>query len=257
MNAAKVCLFSGTSEGRELAFSLAARGAELTVCTASEYGGRLSAAPGAKVLAGGLDCAQMEALFRKERFDLVADATHPHARAVSQNIRRAAESAGIPCVRILRDVRLEEDGVAVCDSAESAAEYLRKRPGRIFLATGSRSVGVFAELRERIVARVLPLASSLAACEQAGLTPAQIVAMQGPFDERDNEYLFSRYPCQWLVTKQTGGRGGTDAKISAAKALGMGVVVIAAPEETGCSAEAFLQAAAEKFGWERSGSNGI
>lgn len=257
MSEVKICLFSGTTEGRELAFSLADCGAKLTVCTATEYGGTLSSAPGARILTGGMDCAQMQELFRKEKFDLVADATHPHARTVTKNIRTAAEREGIPYFRIVRDVRLQEEGVVLCDSPESAAKYLKDQQGSVFLATGSRSLDSFATLQKRLVVRVLPLSSSLAACERIGLTPAQIIAMQGPFSEQDNEYLFSRYPCEWLVTKQTGERGGTDAKICAAKARGMGIVVIAAPEEAGYSPAAFLQAAAEKFGWKRSGCDEI
>ena len=82
----KICLFSGTSEGRELAFSLARYEAELIVCTATGYGGSLSASPRARVCAGEMDCSEMERFFEREKFDCVIDATHPHARAVTQNI---------------------------------------------------------------------------------------------------------------------------------------------------------------------------
>ena len=98
----KICLFSGTSEGRELAFSLARYEAELTVCTATGYGGSLSASPRARVCAGEMDCSEMERFFEREKFDCVIDATHPHARAVTQNIRDAASAANVKCFRVLR-----------------------------------------------------------------------------------------------------------------------------------------------------------
>ncbi|MBR0210315.1 MAG: precorrin-6A/cobalt-precorrin-6A reductase, partial [Firmicutes bacterium] len=34
----KLCIFAGTTEGKQLAEALAGRGAELTVCVATEYG---------------------------------------------------------------------------------------------------------------------------------------------------------------------------------------------------------------------------
>ena len=98
----KICLFSGTSEGRELAFSLARYEAELIVCTATGYGGSLSASPRARVCAGEMDCSEMERFFEREKFDCVIDATHPHARAVTQNIRDAASAANVKCFRVLR-----------------------------------------------------------------------------------------------------------------------------------------------------------
>ena len=210
----KICLFSGTSEGRELAFSLARYEAELTVCTATGYGGSLSASPRARVCAGEMDCSEMERFFEREKFDCVIDATHPHARAVT-------------------------------------------RKGRVFLATGSRSLAAFAELADRIVARVLPRSESLRECEAIGLTPAQIIAMQGPFDEKENDFLMERYPCEWLVTKQAGQRGGTDAKIASAKRRGMGVVLILSPETEGEPPSAVLQKVVGEYGLARREQNGI
>ena len=241
----KICLFSGTSEGRELAFSLARYEAELIVCTATGYGGSLSASPRARVCAGEMDCSEMERFFEREKFDCVIDATHPHARAVTQNIR------------VLRGLPAPDSDAVCVRSASEAATYLSARNGRIFLTTGSRSLAAFAELADRIVARVLPRSESLREYEAIGLTPAQIVAMQGPFDEKENDFLMERYPCEWLVTKQAGQRGGTDAKIASAKRRGMGVVLILSPETEGEPPSAVLQKVVREFKLARREQNGI
>lgn len=253
----KICLFSGTSEGRELAFSLARYEAELTVCTATGYGGSLSASPRARVCAGEMDCSEMERFFEREKFDCVIDATHPHARAVTQNIRDAAFAANVKCFRVLRGLPAPDSDAVCVRSASEAAAYLSARNGRIFLTTGSRSLAAFAELADRIVARVLPRSESLRECEAIGLTPAQIIAMQGPFDEKENDFLMERYPCEWLVTKQAGQRGGTDAKIASAKRRGMGVVLILSPETEGESPSAVLQKVVREFKLARREQNGI
>ena len=142
-------------------------------------------------------------------------------------------------------------------SASEAAAYLSARKGRVFLATGSRSLAAFAELADRIVARVLPRSESLRECEAIGLTPAQIIAMQGPFDEKENDFLMERYPCEWLVTKQAGQRGGTEAKIASAKRRGMGVVLILSPETEGESPSAVLQKVVREYKLARREQNGI
>lgn len=248
---AKICLFSGTSEGRELAFALSQYDVELTVCVTTEYGGKLSGAPRARVVVGAMDAEEMRKFFQEEKFDCIVDATHSHAKNVTQNTRTAASAAKTEYARLLRNTALNDSEVIFVSSAQEAAKYLSDKQGRVFLATGSRSLAAFSCLAGRAVARVLPLSSSLKECEAAGFTPDRIVAMQGPFDEQANEFLFERYSCHWLVTKQTGARGGTVAKIAAAKKCGMGVVVIAAPDEQGSEVSEFLADVVRKFGLKR------
>ena len=47
------------------------------------------------VSAGRLKTEDMEELFRKEKPEIVLDATHPYAAEVTKNIRTACESAGV------------------------------------------------------------------------------------------------------------------------------------------------------------------
>ena len=133
------------------------------------------------VHAGRLDRAQMAALFARERFALVVDATHPFAAEATGNIAYAAGETGIEVVRLVRE---EEGAVAEATYAASiaeAAERLKGTEGNILLTTGSKELLPFTEVpnyRERLYARVLPMQRSLAACEAAGIPPAHIIAMR-------------------------------------------------------------------------------
>ncbi|MBR0138934.1 MAG: precorrin-6A reductase [Firmicutes bacterium] len=252
----KICLFAGTTEGRELAGFLSEGPVLLTALTATEYGGSLiEPSPTVKVIPGRLDEEAMEELFREEAFDLVIDATHPYAALVTENIASACERTGTEYLRVLReDSARGEDCVFVSD-AEEAARFLDTVPGNILLTAGSKEIAAFSGIsgfKDRVWARVLPLESSLKACEEAGLSPSRIIAMQGPFSEKMNGATLSMCGASWLVTKESGKAGGFDEKLAAAKEAGAGVVVIGRPpQREGLSLSDTVKLLEERFGVKR------
>lgn len=73
-----ICVFAGTTEGRELAEFLAGQPVQATVCVATEYGETLlPEAENVTVLAGRIPVADIIRMLQETRFDLVIDATHP------------------------------------------------------------------------------------------------------------------------------------------------------------------------------------
>ena len=75
-----VVVFSGTTEGRSFSRALAALGAAVTVCVATELGAEeQGCADGITVRTGRLDAEGMTALLRSAA--LCVDATHPYAAA--------------------------------------------------------------------------------------------------------------------------------------------------------------------------------
>ena len=230
----RLCVFAGTSEGRKLVEWLAGQAeVQVTACAATEYGGELlEEIPGVTVSARRLDAAQMEALFRKEDFSYVVDATHPYAPIVTENIRSACEKAGVRYLRLLRDGGLPEDCVFVSSTAE-AVEWLSRRPGNIFLTVGSKELAAYKGLpgfADRVYARVLPVEGSLSICREVGLPTARTIAMQGPFTEELNVAMLRACNAQVLVTKQTGVKGGFWEKAEAAKKAGATLLVIGRPD---------------------------
>ena len=156
----KLCVFAGTSEGRQLVKWLASfEGLSVTACAATEYGGELlEEIPGVIVSAKRLDEGQMEAFFREESFHWVIDATHPYAPIVTENIRAACTAAGTRYLRLLRDGGLPEDCVCV-DSTAEAVRWLSHREERVLLTVGSKELAAYKGLpgfSERYYARVLP-----------------------------------------------------------------------------------------------------
>ena len=235
-----ILLFGGTSEGRELAEWLSGEGFGLTLCVATEYGASLvPELPGLEVHTGRLDRSGMEQLLAGGGFDRVVDATHPYAVEVTENLRAAAEAAGVPYLRLLR----QSDGEDLCHKAENmtvAAEMLERLPGNVLLTTGSKELDHFARpgLRERCFPRVLPMADSLERCLALGFPPRNIICMQGPFTREMNVATLHQFHIDTLVTKDTGGYGGFRAKAEAAKEAGCALLVVERPtRETGLTLE--------------------
>ena len=141
----KVVVFSGTTEGREFSKRLAALGADVLVSVATELGAEeQGVAPGVTVRAGRLEPDAMAALLRGAA--LCVDATHPYAVEATQNIRRAAQTAGVPCRRLLRPASPLPAGSRVYACAAEAAAALADTTGNILLATGAKELPAFAAL---------------------------------------------------------------------------------------------------------------
>ena len=252
----KICVFAGTTEGRQMVEFLSRQHCEVLACVATEYGETLlPRAEHVTVSAGRLTEEEMEALFFRERFDLVLDATHPHADAVTGNLVAACAAAGTGYLRLLRENgACPEDAVFVADVREAAA-WLDATEGNILLTTGSKEIGAFASVSgfaDRVYARVLPLEESMRLCTEAGLKPAHILAMQGPFSEELNTALLRAVNARYLVTKESGRRGGFDEKLAAARRAGAKTVIIGRPPQG--EGLGFAQAAAwlcAKFGFVR------
>ena len=205
------------------------QGLDATVCVATEYGETLLP-DGAQVHVGRLDAGAMEILMAGG-YTLVIDATHPYAVEVTKNIRAAAQAAGLPCLRLLRQSD-REDGCQKAADMAAAADLLEGLPGKVLLTTGSKELDAFARpgLRERCCPRVLPMADSLERCLALGFPPKNIICMQGPFTKEMNLATLRQFHVRTLVTKDTGGYGGFRAKADAAREAGCDLVVVERPQ---------------------------
>lgn len=231
----KLCVFAGTTEGRELVELLAGQPAEVTACVATEYGETLlEAREGLRILSGRLSMADMAALLGREKYDLVIDATHPYAAEVTENIEGACAETGTEYVRLLRDSDSAPDGAVCAADIEGAIAYLENTEGNILLTTGSKELGKYTALtdfKQRVYARVLPMEASLEACRAAGLAPDRIIAMQGPFSRELNTAMLKAVSAKFMVTKDTGNAGGFAQKAAAAKEAGAVLVVVGRPPQ--------------------------
>ena len=231
---AKLLVFAGTTEGRELAQALCRHGFEVVASTATEYGAQLfPESDGLTVWPHRMTEQQMTDRLLDEPFEAVIDATHPYAQEATRNIRNACLKAGVPYYRLVREEEAAEDAVYLSSSRE-AAEYLAGTSGAVFLTTGTKELKLFSVLpdfAERFYARVLPFEESIRACTECGLTGKHIFAMQGPFSREMNRAMLSQTEAAYLVTKSSGKAGGFSEKLQAAKELGVTVLVIGRPEQ--------------------------
>lgn len=229
-----ILLFGGTTEGRELAEWLSARGrVQVVACCATEYGAQLvSGLPGVEPLAGPLSDAAKEELLAKRGFACIVDATHPYATHVSESLARLARAHGIPLLRLVREDARPGDFTLVDDMAQAAA-LVAGLQGNILLTTGTRDLGIFVRavdgFAERLYVRVLPVPESVEAARALGIPASRIVAMQGPFSQAMNEALLRELGISVLVTKASGAAGGFSQKVEAARACGVRAVVVGRP----------------------------
>ena len=232
-----IFVMAGTQDGRELTRLLLEQGHEVLASAVSSYGRQLLEEGGNERLsvnAEEMDAEALQRCFREKHIRACVDASHPYAINASRNAMAACRAAGIGYLRYERDLTaMEYDRTYPVHSYEEAAQTAASLGKVVFLTTGSRRLEKFTSspwLKDcRLIARVLPTSEVLSLCEGLGLSPGQIVAMQGPFSAELNRELFTRYGAEVIVTKNSGSLGGTDAKVQAASALGLPLVVIDRP----------------------------
>lgn len=250
----KLCVFAGTTEGREVVAFLEEQEAQVYACVATDYGqALLPRGERVTVSAARLDREEMAALFRAQKFDLVIDATHPYADLVTRNIADACEETGTPYHRLLR-ADCDAGGAVYVPDVEGAVEYLKTTQGPILLTTGSKELHCFAALpdfAQRAYARVLPMEQSLLLCREAGLQPSHILAMQGPFSQEMNAAMLRATGAKYLVTKASGAAGGFEEKLAAAAQAGVAAVIIGRPpQRAGMGLEDTLAMLCSRFGFQ-------
>ena len=248
-------MFGGTTEGRDIAAWLGERDTcTVFVSSLTEYGGtRVEGFPNVVPLTGRMLPERMEALMREHAFACVIDATHPYAVNVSASIASATGACGIPLLRILREGEPAGPWTGV-DDARAAARHVAQCEGPVLLTTGSKELPIYVEevedFRERLYARILPVASSIAQASDLDIPTSHVIAMQGPFSKELNVALIHEFGIRTLVTKASGKAGGFWEKVEAAQECGTELVVIHRPrgDEEGLDLETAMVTLENEFG---------
>lgn len=237
----RFAVFSGTSEGRQLADWAEKKGIEkdFIFFVATEYGGEMMKEHvNIDVRQGRLTSDEMNDILGSEDIEYVIDATHPYATKVTENIKTACNNE-FEYLRLYRE-RIESnvDGLILADSIDEAVEILNNSTEKVLLTTGSKEIAKFRDVidkENRLIARVLPTVESINLCLDAGIEKRNIIAMQGPFMKEMNIATMRQYGLKTLVTKDTGTVGGFQDK-AALSELGYKVIIIKRPtDETGYS----------------------
>ena len=172
---------------------------------------------------GGLAglCAYLQA----EGITHVIDATHPFAAQMSSNAVAACAATGTPLIALERAPWMPGEGdrwTHVAD-IQAAVAALAGPPQRVFLAIGRQHIDAFAaQPQHRYLLRLVD--------DPTGPLPfpAEVVVARGPFDVAGDTALMRDHGTDVIVAKNAGGKGAV-AKIAAARALGLPVVMIDRP----------------------------
>lgn len=220
-----VLLLGGTTEANQISRALAAA----EVVGVYSYAGR-TATPVPQPLPtrvggfGGVD--GLADYIRQERITHVIDATHPFASQMSGHAVEACATTSTPLIAFLRDPWIEVPGDRWqhVDSFGGAARALPDQPARIFLAIGRQHLAPFAAQPQHFY--LLRLVDVLDTA--VPLPNAEIVLARGPFTIEGDLALLRDHGITHVVTRNAGGEGAR-AKLDAARALGLPVIMIDRP----------------------------
>jgi len=221
---AEVLVLAGTSEATALAERLDERG----VAVVSSLAGVTSSAvarPGAVRVGGFGGVEGLTAYLRAEAIGAVVDATHPFAAVMPFHVADAAAATGVPHVRLLRPAWVPRDGdrwVDVGSMAEAAAALDGVRAERVFLAIGRQQLDPFRACTRQsfLVRSIEPVADPLPRSSE--------IRDRGPFTVDGERRLLTEHGIDTVVAKNAGG-SATEAKLAAARALGLTVVMVRRP----------------------------
>jgi precorrin-6A/cobalt-precorrin-6A reductase len=223
----KILILGGTTEARQLAGELAARA---DLCITLSLAGRTQSpvGQGVPVRIGGFGGANgLAAYLRESTIDLLIDATHPYAAQISANAAQAARGAGVPILALRRPSwePVEGDRWTVVDTVGDAVQALGPVPRRVFLALGRQEVAAFeaAIQHHYLIRSVDPIEPKLV------VPGASYLLARGPFRGADERALLEEHGIDIVVSKNSGGEA-TYGKIAAARALGIGVVMVRRPD---------------------------
>lgn len=225
-------LFGGTKESTEVAKLLLDMNIDVTLSVVSDYGKLLASQYGQPVIQGRMSQDDMVNFILENNIDEVLDASHPFADIVSSEAILAAQRAGVPYVRFERTATADLTGAIVVHSTQEAIDKIKTLDGHVvYLGTGSKTLPLFTKglPEKRIIARVLPTSEVIQICEDAGLVPDQIHALQAPFSKACNMELMKKVNTDIFVTKEGGTISGIREKIDCCNELGITCIVISRP----------------------------
>jgi len=217
----RVLVLGGTAEGRALAEQLHPR-----VDIISSLAGRVPdpALPAGPVRIGGFGGAEgLRDWLVGNDITAVVDATHPFAATMTANAAKACAELGMPHVVLNRPPWDAAGATAVATDTDAAEIIAAKGYSRVFLTTGRSGVAAFSGSDAWFLIRVVT-------APEAAVLPTnhELVFSRGPYRYDDECELLRKRRIEVLVTKNSGG-ALTEAKLDAARALGVDVVMVRRP----------------------------
>jgi precorrin-6A/cobalt-precorrin-6A reductase len=172
---------------------------------------------------GGID--GLVAFMRQHAIDAIVDATHPFSKHMPGHAVAAARAVGRPHARLVRPpwVPTDQDHWIHADDLVDAARVVAQLGiSPVLLTIGRLDLASFARLEP--VAFVVRTVESP---DPLPFRPVAVLQARGPFSVDEEAALMSAHAIKLLVTKNA---GGDDAKLVAARATRLPVVMVQRPQ---------------------------
>lgn len=210
---------------------------EIIATTTTKYGGELASDAGAdEIIIGHLGIQEISDLLNVNKIEFLIDATHPFAAEATVNAIRSADKSNIKYIRFERPPTKIPDNelffeARSFDEASKMAVDLIDEDKRIMHLAGVSTLPHMLRWNspKKIVARVLPVISSIKKCLEFGIPVKNIIAMQGTYSKEFNTILLKEFKIGLVITKESGETGGTKSKIDAAMEVGIPTIIVKRP----------------------------
>jgi precorrin-6A/cobalt-precorrin-6A reductase len=241
----RVLIVGGTVEARNLAEVLVRRGCPVITSLAGVTADAMK--PAGTVRIGGFGGVEgLRDFLLRDGIDAVADASHPFAGLISAHICAATSELAIDLVRLERPAWQPQAGDqwTSVGSYQQAADTIA--PGAVALLTVGR----------RELAPFLARADVSGVARSIGVPPSPLPAnwlllvARPPLRVASEMALLRRHSITVAVTKNAGG-DATVAKLEAARALSIPVIVIERPQKPPARIVHTVEAAADFLGSHR------
>ena len=174
----------------------------------------------------GAGVAGLVVYLKAEGITHLIDATHPFAAQMSRNAVEACAASAIPLIALEREPwhAGEGDRWTHVPDLSGAVAALGDAPCRVFLAIGRQTLDAFAVApQHHYLLRLVDPPT-----EPLPLSRAEAVIARGPFTVEGDRKVLRVHRIEVIVAKNAGG-AGAEAKLVAARGLGLPVVLIDRP----------------------------
>lgn len=226
-----IWIIGGTKDSRDFIEKLIsideAKKSEIIVSTATDYGEKLLENLEIKTIAKKMDETLMETFIEENNINTIVDISHPYAVEVSKNAISTASKKNILYIRYERKTILEEASNSKhFFDMDKMINYIETLNGNVLVTLGSNNIPFFKNLKnlDKIYFRILSKWDMVKKCEDNGILPKNIIAMQGPFSKELNIAMMRQLNIKYLVSKKSGNTGGELEKKEACDELSVELI---------------------------------
>ena len=221
----RLLILGGTTEARALGKAVAEAGIDGVLSLAGRVERPLRQ-PLPQRVGGFGGIKGLRSYLHTEQITHVIDATHPFAAQMSRNALAACSAESLPYLALTRapwSAQSEDNWHQVPDIAGAVAA-LAGRARRVMLAIGRQNLPAFAAQPQHfyLLRLVDPPEAPLP------LPQTHVIIDRGPFTPESDRALMEAHRIDLIVSKNAGGTGAS-AKLTAARALRLPVIMIDRP----------------------------